>query len=217
MTELRIGWVADVGEDAQIYAVEDFARDPKGQAGVAFAFHREAQHLRGKARARAAEVFHDLRRSGAADPHVLATFGVSVLRELGEAGADEILDLAGKGDPTWHPFVADALAGAAERLGQRAGWDSWQATWEKAMERLLRLMEDKHDVLDDSVRAKLRLNAALFALRRASTPKVPGREAFLARIAALASEPPFSEHLGLRREVRRLGLGAPAAAAGGKR
>jgi hypothetical protein len=202
MTELRLGWVARVGEAAQLDAIERFARSPLDNEGTVFAIQREAAHLAPAARSRAVEVFRALDAT-TAPPHVLATLGVCVLEDLDAAAARRVLDLAKSGDPVWFPFVADALAVAAERLDRGLEWKA-------AMEHLLELMEDT------GADTKVRLNAALFALRRASGTKIDGAAGLLERVVTLVSRAPFSEHSGLRRDVRRLGL-APPAQPGGKR
>lgn len=203
MTDLRIGWLAHVRDGAQLDSIDRFARDPAHHAWLAFAIQREGQHLSSELRALAVEVFRKLGAASQVQPHVLATFGIGVLEGLTDQEAEQILDLAARADPSWRPFVVDALVDAAERAGR-------DAIWARSIERLLALMQEPH--LDD----KARLNAALFALRRASASKHAGRDAALSCIAALASVPPFSDHLGLRREIRRLGLSTPAAA-GSKR
>jgi hypothetical protein len=197
MTDLRIGWIAQVGEAAQIDSIERFAKDPGQHGWIAFAIQREGQHLGDDARARGVAVFRALSATGPTDARVVGTFGTGLLAGLTDEEADRILVLAIQTDPLWRPFVIDALAGASERLG-RAG------IWLRALDRLVALMEDMR------VEDKTRLNAALFAMRRASASNLPGREALLGRLAAIAASPPFQDHLGLRREIRRLGLLAPA-------
>ncbi|WP_437525468.1 hypothetical protein WME79_38575 [Sorangium sp. So ce726] len=197
MTELRIGWLAQVDGAAQLDSIERFATDPTHHAWVAYAIQREGQHLRPAARARAVEVFRALANTRRAPAHVLGTFGTGLLDEIIDDEAEGILDLAASADPQWRPFVVDALAGAAERLSRAE-------IWVRALDCLLDMMENRQ--LDD----KTRLNAALFALRRASASKTLGRDAMLGRIASAAAIPPFSDHLGLRREIRRLGVAGPA-------
>jgi hypothetical protein len=203
MTELRIGWIAQLPEDAQRDSIERFARDATHHVWIAIAIQREGQHLCSGARARAAEVFRALFNTGHVQAHVLATFGAGILEGLTNEEVDRVLDIAGRADPAWRSFVVDALAGAAERLGD-------DALWTRALERLLAIMQEPQ--LED----KARLNAALFVLRRASASKLPARDELLGRVAALAAVPPFTDHLGLRREIRRLGL-PTTAAAGSKR
>lgn len=212
MTELRIGWIAKVSESAQRDAIERFAADPRGNAWLAFALNREGQHLAPEARARAAEVFRalakgmlasDARAEDQVEAHVIGTFGAGLLEALTDDDMPQILATAARSDSVWRPFVLDALAGAAERIERGP-------VFQRALDALLALMEDR--ALDE----KARLNAALFAMRRASASKLPGRDALLGRIAAAAVAPPFTDHLGLRREIRRLGLAAPVAA-GSKR
>ncbi|KYF79632.1 hypothetical protein BE20_44410 [Sorangium cellulosum] len=199
MTDLRIGWLAQIGEAAQSESIERFAKDPVRHGWLAFAVHREGQHLGPGARTLAIDVFRALSSACRAEAYVLGTFGTGLLEGLSESETDVIVSLAMNAEPLWRPFVIDALAGAAERIERGA-------TWARAIEHLLALMED--GLLDE----KVRLNAALFALRRASASKIAGRDALLARIAAVATAPPFNDHLGLRREIRRLGLPPPAAA-----
>jgi hypothetical protein len=205
MTDLRIDWIAQLSEAAQRDAIERFSRDPAHHAWLAFAVEREGQHLRGSARSRAVEVFRALAATEqmVVEAHVTGTFGAGILEWLTMDDADRILEITGHADPAWRPFVVDALAGAAERLGR-------DALWTRALDRLVALMQEPQ--FDD----KARLNAALFALRRASASKLSGRDALLGRIATLVAAPPFTDHLGLRREIRRLGLPTPAAA-GSKR
>ena len=205
MTDLRIGWLAQAhvdaqtGFDAQLDSIERFARDPVRHAWCAFAVEREGQHLRSDVRGRAIEVFEALRAGGRAMPHVLATFGTGLLEALTVDQVDQILELTSRADPKWRAHVVDALVGAAERARR-------DAVWARAVEQLIALMQDA------TLPEKVRLDAALFAMRRASASKHPARDLSLQQIATLAAAPPFTDHLGLRREIRRLGLSTQAAA-----
>jgi hypothetical protein len=205
MTDLRIAWIAQAkvdaqsGFDPQRDAIERFARDPARHAWCAFAIEREGQHLRSEVRARAVEVFEALGSDAHVRPHVVATLGAGLLEALTDEQAARILVFADRAEPRWRAHLADAAVGAAERADR-------DAVWAHAIEHLIALMQDT------ALPEKVRLDAALFAMRRASASKLPARDPSLQKIATLAAAPPFTDHLGLRREIRRLGLSTQAAA-----
>jgi hypothetical protein len=99
--------------------------------------------------------------------------------------------------------VLDALAEAAESLGRAP-------VWMDALERLLAVVGDR------AAQDKARLNAALFARRRASGSRLAARDEMLGRLVQAAAGPPFTEHSELRRELRRLTRSKPTAAGGGR-
>ncbi len=193
MTELRIGWLGHVGKDAQIDSITRFRDDPRQHTWVAFAVHREGQHLVEEARKHAAGVFRELITIDRAEPHVLGTFAAGILGELTESEVTSVLDIAARSEPPWGPFVVDAVAGATNPV-------QTNVLWTLAIERLVRWMEDV------GADEKTRLNSALFAMRRVSASKAPNRDAWLQRFAASSGDRPFSTHTGLQTELRRLGL-----------
>lgn len=203
MTELRIAWIEQAGEEAQLDAIERLAREPGRYEWTAWAILREGEKLSPTARARAVAVLRGfLRGQAGLSGQAAGAMAAGLLRELSEEEARAAAERASTAEEAWRPFVLDALAGAAEGLPRGA------PVWSDSIARLMDLATDTR--LD----TKTRLNAALFALRRASGSRMPEREEALERLAQVAGGPPFSEHAGLRRELRRLGV---SAAAGGKR
>jgi len=198
MTDLNIGWLASVGVDTQIDTVRRFERDPLGRDWIAIAVSREQQHLAPAAREEASRVFHALSSwYPPVPPHTLALFATGALGCMSQPVAMSLVDLAARSDLMWRPFVVDAIAGTAER---QASGPRNDALWTRAIEQLLAWMEDA--LLDE----KTRLNSVLFAMRRVSASKSPNRDRLLKRIAASSGSRPFSEHMGLQAELRRLRL-----------
>lgn len=203
MTDLRIAWLEHLDEGAQLDALARLDRDPARFDWTAWAVHREGPALGPAARARALGAVRRFLGDGALPGEMVGAMAAGLLSDLSDDEAISAAERASTAAAAWRPFVLDALAAAAE-LSIRI------PVWEGAMERLLGVMMDVD--LDD----KVRLNAALFALRRTSGSRLAGRAEMLGRVAQAALGPPFSEHGGLRRELRRLGLSGPVAA-GGKR
>lgn len=209
MTELNIAWMEACREAVQLETLQRFDTEPQRYAWVARAIFREGSRLTDAARERAASVLRRLLVDPAAPlgGHWLGTMAVGLLSDLSDEEvqrAAQSAQSAQNGEKSWRAFILDAIAGAAESLERTA-------VWTYAVEQLLSLMQDT------SVSKQDRLNAALFALRRASASRFAGREALLGRLAQVAAAPPFSEHVGLRRELRRLGLPLPSMGAGGGR
>jgi hypothetical protein len=208
MTRRRIGWIREMPEkaqQAQLDTIERLAREPARYAWVTEALFHEGDALTPSASHRAIEVFRTFFQGATSAPlpeRQLATMAAGLLRGLEDDEIRRVADLAMVDEPGWKPFVLDALAMAAER-------NERHAILVHVLERLLDLVENTAS--DD----RDRLNAALFALRRLSSMRLPERAAMLERLARAAVNPPFSAHLGLRRELRRLGLGGPIANAGG--
>lgn len=209
MTELKIAWMEAAGEDAQIETLQRFDAAPERYEWVTRAVFREGARLTPSARSRATSALRRLLSEPAAPlgKHLLGTMAVGLLSDLSDEDVQHAVQTengAQNTEESWTAFILDALAGAAEPLGR-------SAVWTFALEQLLSLMQDAH------IRPGDRLNAALFALRRASASRFEGRDFLLSRLAQAAVVPPFTEHLGLRRELRRLGLPLPSTAAGGRR
>jgi hypothetical protein len=203
LTELRIGWLAHVAEDAQREAIQHFGAEPRRHDWLAVAIHRESQHLTPKALSQAVDVYRDLLGTTRAEVHVLSTFATGILAGLGADEVSRIVDFASGSEVAWRPFVVDALAGAAERLKNGS-------LWTRAIDRLLEWMDDM--TCDD----KTRLNSALFAMRRVSASRIPDREVILQRIATRSTERPFSTHADLQTELRRLRLVRPTSVGTGR-
>lgn len=138
--------------------------------------------------------WHEHHQQGHAEPEArdlaLAAIGLLALFSPGEHAA--ILALCLRAQDAWPPYLLDDLASAAERQAQPRLWHATQ-------EALLAVAEDgqRQDAL--------RLNAALFAVRRLSGSERPEREPLLARWATLVAGSPFREHPRLQRELRMLG------------
>jgi hypothetical protein len=208
MTELNIAWMEASPEPVQLETLRRFDAEPQRYAWVARAIFREGSRLTPAARERATSTLRRLLDDPAAPlrGHWLGTMAAGLLSELSDdevKRAVQSAQSAQNGEESWRAFILDAIAGAAE--------PERSTVWIYAVEQLLSLMQDTSTSKQD------RLNAALFALRRASASRFAGREALLTRLAQAAAAPPFSEHLGLRRELKRLGLPLPSTAAGGGR
>lgn len=193
MSELRIGWLGAIGIDAQIDTIERFRTEPQRYKWMAFALQREGKHLVAEARSRAAEVFRELASNDRVEPHVFGTFAAGILGELSDEEVATVLDIAQRSEPRWGPFVVDVVADALNP-------NQKNQLWTLAIERLIMWMEDS------SLDEKMRLNAALFAMRRVSASTALNRTQLHQRLAASAVGPPFSTHVGLQAELRRLGL-----------
>lgn len=197
MTELRIGWLGHVGEEAQIDTLERFRKDPDEFGWVAFLMHREGKRLTAGARATAVTVFRDLAAANRVKPHLVGTFASGILVELSNDEVMFVLDIAAQSRPPWGPFVVDAVLGAMSTV-------QTNSLWSPAIERLVLWMEDT------TADSKIRQNAALFAMRHLSAAtKAPDRMKWLTRVADAAREQPFLTHTGLQGELRRLGLTKP--------
>lgn len=203
MTELRIAWVEQAGEAAQLDAIERLARTPPRYEWTAWAILREGQKLGPAARVRAVEVLREsLGGQEVLSGQAIGAMAAGLLGALSEEEARAAAERAATAEEAWRPFVLEAIVAAAEELPHGA------SVWSYAIGKLVDVAADTR------LERKTRLNAALFALRQASGSRMPGREVALDRLAQVASGPPVSELAGLRRELRRLGV---SAAAGGKR
>jgi hypothetical protein len=127
---------------------------------------------------------------------------VGVLDQLTDEEARRALDLAQIAAPEFRARSLDALAAAADRV-QRA--PLWREAMELLVQRVEQLEADKQE----------RLQAALLALRRASSGPRAERGPLLSRLAAALSGPPFTENPSLRQELRRLKLARPGEPKGG--
>lgn len=205
MTELNIAWMEASGEDVQLETLRRLDSEPQRHAWVARAVFREGSRLTPAARERATSTLRRFLGDPAAPlaGHWLGTMAAGLLSDLADGEVQSAVQRA-RNTEGWRTFILDAIAGAAEPLER-------STVWTYAVEQLLSLMQDTNISKQD------RLNAALFALRRVSASRFVGRDALLARLAQVAAAPPFSEHLGLRRELRRLGLPVSSTAAGGGR
>lgn len=117
-----------------------------------------------------------------------------LLRELEEADRETAVAQLRAAKIEWRPFLWDAWSEAALQHGlaplAEIGFEG------------LRALTDAHDL--DS---QARLNAALLLLRRAASLR--GSDAgsqLLAHLRRVSADPPFSDHQGLQRELRRLGV-----------
>ena len=196
MTDLGISWLQHVGEQAQLESLSLFENAPMRHAGwLPFAVFKEGKELPDSLTKPAASIWSAL--SAADDPglppHALALMAIGLLPLLEEHEKMRAIEIAADSDDRWLPRVLDALAGEAEH-------EDRTDLWKKALDLLLVMVED------EAVKPCLRLEAALYALRRASASRSPGRNEALGRLTRSAGRPPFSTHLGLRRELRRLGL-----------
>ncbi|HSP81446.1 MAG TPA: hypothetical protein VLQ93_23210 [Myxococcaceae bacterium] len=196
MTRQSIGWLRQVSDDVRQECLRRFEQHPAQHEWVAFAFYTEGHELEPAARATAAASWRRVVQSTGGrlgTQGALALMGTGVLEQLSDEEARQLASLARPAEPKWRHRVFEVLAEASERHG-------FLEPWRAALDGLLDMCAD--EVLD----AQERLKAALLALRRASASSRPERSEYLQRLATLASRPPFSQNVALRRELRRLGL-----------
>jgi hypothetical protein len=196
MTHHRIAWLRASPPEVRQECLQRFERNPSHHEWVAFAFYAEGHELDDASRGQAAESWQRVVESTGGrvgTQGALALMAAGVLDQLAGEEPRRIIPLAMQAAPIWRHRALDALAEAADRHALAEPWCA-------ALECLLEMSAD------EGLEAQERLKAALITLRRASASSQPERAGFLQRLASLASRPPFSQNVALRRELRRLGL-----------
>lgn len=210
MTDQRIGWMQEAPAEVVEECLDLFLRMPSRHAWVAFALYAEGSKLPSPLRQRAADVWKsilaqpDSGEEGALKKEllghaVLTHMAAGVLEGLSDAEALQAVELASAASPEWRHRPLEGLAEAAERLGR-------DGPWRAAVDRLLEMAGEAR------LETQERLKAALLAMRRVSAkaPDHPDRPPYLRKLAALVAQPPFSQSVAFRRELRRLGVGSSA-------
>jgi len=201
LSYLGVAWLHRAGEDAQRETLLRLGERPEAHEWATRAFHEEGPGLPPEVRAMGAATWRSL-----ADAQTLRNRWLAMLAGglLGDRGLDEAECLRavgqaaapdpdlGQDETDWRPFVLGSLAQRAEAAGMTRAWA-------EAVDRLLDLMEH-------TAETETCLNSALWALRRLARAGGPEALVRRTRFAELAADPPFSDHLGLRREMRRLRL-----------
>jgi hypothetical protein len=198
MTLRNIPWLAEAPEPIWLESLQRLEQEPARHVWIAFALYREREALSEALRDRAAAAWRHVcadTQGQLGQEGALALMAVSVLDQLSESEERELVAIAEASVPSWRHYNLEALALAADRH-QRP------VLFSEALEALLDMMSDATLPTDE------RLRAALITLRRTSSLPVarPERVAFLMRLVAATSGPPFNQYVELRRELRRLGL-----------
>jgi hypothetical protein len=194
LTQLKLSWVGGLDHAAQHQAIELFDAAPRRYRWMAAAWRREppAGH-----RHRLAEVWRSRSELDAPDRAFLGIAALEALDEDDHRGLLASIQASG----SWQVPLLDALAAEAQSSGSRH-------VAQDAVEALVALAENER------TEPETRVNAAAYALSRsggASSADETARSVVLTRLQALLSKAPFREHVGLRRELRRLGFESASA------
>ncbi|HFE43999.1 MAG TPA: hypothetical protein ENJ18_00705 [Nannocystis exedens] len=196
LTEWHLPWLARVHDEVvseYLETLETLAEDPRFE-WLAYVWRSEGDELSEAQRARALHAWRSLVRSPEVSPQAVASMATGLLRELTPSDRQGALSHLEKAASEWRPFLWDAWVEAALR-------HDLMALAEQGLAGLAELTETQ----DQDRQA--RLNAALFLLRRAAALR--GHDLgtkVLEQLQQIAKEPPFSDHHGLQRELRRLGV-----------
>jgi hypothetical protein len=207
MTYRSISWLAaapDVWEES----LQCFEQSPARYRWVASALYSEREALNEPLRNHAANSWRYVRQTQAhalGNHETLPLMAAAVLDRLSAEEERGLVAMTGALAPDVRHYVLEALALAAERYSR-------PELWREALEALAHMLEDER------LETPERLRAALLVLRRVSAlPSArPERAAYLRRLTALVASPPFSQSVGLRRELRKLGVALPHDTGGGR-
>jgi hypothetical protein len=193
LTEWRLPWLAQVGDEVVSECLNAVAVDPRFE-WLTYVWSAEAAALSDAIRHRGLAAWRALSARPGVSPHAVASMATGLLRELEEADRETAVGTLRAAKAEWRPFLWDAWAETALQHGLAPLAEVGLAG--------LRALTDAHD-LDPQAR----LNAALLLLRRAAALRgsVSGDQ-LLAHLRRVSAEPPFSNHQGLQRELRRLGV-----------
>jgi hypothetical protein len=223
LTDKRIAWMARQDSPTPMVreCLDALNARPDRFSWLGFAFYAEGHELPAALQARAAATWRDL--AGAADSagdafmpaQALAAMAVGLLGQLDPAEHSLALDISTRAPEDWRPFLLDAHAEAALRAVRASAdeqdRDATRAPMEAALCRALERLLDA--VENPACSTHERLNSALMVLRRASAWPSERARPYLQRLAATTDAPPFRDHRGLQREIRRLGLRAVSSSA----
>jgi len=191
LTQWRVRWLADATPEARTECLAAL-RDDRDLEWLAHVWQAEGATLPAAARGEALAAWRALRDAARTKPpHALASMALGLLDLLDAEERAKTLATVSDAQVDWRPFLLDAWAKSALDLGDP---DLASA----ARGGLLTLAGDAR------VAADVRRNAALMLVRRAVG--APADDERLRGLAALAAHPPLSDHPGLLRELRRLGV-----------
>jgi len=198
LTEWHLPWLTRVGDRVVsecLETLETLAEDPRFE-WLAYVWRSEGHELSEAHRDRALHAWRSLVRSPKVSPQAVASMATGLLRELDACDRQNALGHLENAAAEWRPFLWDAWVEAALRQGHNL-----TALAEQGLGGLAKLTKDRN--LD----RQARLNAALFLLRRAAALRGHdlGAKA-LEQLQQISTQPPFSDHQGLQRELRRLGV-----------
>ena len=207
MTYHNISWLAET-PDVWEESLRCFEQHPMRYRWLASALYGEREALSEPLRKRAASAWRYVRQTparGLSGNEALPLMAAAVLDRLSAEEERELVAMTEELAPDLRHYVLEALALAAERYSR-------PELWREALEALLGMLGDEH------LETPERTRAALLVLRRVSA--LPSarleRALYLQRITALVALPPFSLSVGLRRELRKLGVALPHDTGGGR-
>lgn len=188
-TRLGADWLSRVGRRALDDSLRALRASPIRFTWVAEAMFTQRETLDDAQVSDGAVAYRQLAGRADVPARVRVLLAAAVLDALDADEQTVAAALAGRADPDWRPWLLGAIAEHTSHESVRVS----------AVEALLGSMED--DTLDVSAR----LNSALVALRRISglepDAQAQWRKAFLERV----QHPPHRSHIGLSREINRLG------------
>lgn len=188
-TDLDVGWLGRVDPSAVRDTLGRLEANPTRFAWVAEALFKQRQSISEAITAHGAQVWRTLTEQEDISHQTRVLLAVGVLGALEPDEQLIVVKEASTAEADWRPWLLGAVAEHSEHEIVRA----------TALDLLLVTMADV------TLEAGARLNAALVALRRISAlegkARTPWQERFMQRVNA----PPHRGHVGLARELIRLG------------
>lgn len=192
LTEWRIAWLSQASDAVVKECLEALRADARFEwfayvwRGEGAALAEPLQHL-------ALAVWREACARRHMSGQALASMAVGLIAQLGDDDRALAFWAAMQATEAWQPFLFDAWAEAALRKKN-------VELAEPALEQMLAVMREEDREVE------VRLNAALLLLRRAASVRETEVGArYLRELAELSTGAPFREHMGLLRELRRLG------------
>lgn len=198
LTQWRVRWLADADDAALAECLRGLEEDDATLQWLAYVWQAEGAGLSAAGRHASLMGWRALRgaaqsaRGPRMPPQALVSMALGLVDLLDADERAGVLAAIHDAPPEWRPFLLDAWAKAAQDID-----DVPLAT--AARGTLVTLAGDPR------LAAEIRRNAALMLVRRAVAAR-PTDEASLRDLAGLAAHPPLSDHPGLLRELRRLGV-----------
>ncbi|MBI2374319.1 MAG: hypothetical protein HYV07_10030 [Deltaproteobacteria bacterium] len=193
LTEEHVEWMLKAGSAICLESLRLLERKPQAFSWLTVSFQREGRKLDADVQASALRVFRNIRVHGSFTDHDLVMFSVPFLTQLSEDERVDILARAASSEADWQPW----LLGLINETAQREHLDS---LWTKSLETMFGVVESP------TTRPESRLNLALVIARRLSPVEAEVRRPWLNWLQKVLTLDPLPRHLGLRRELQRLGL-----------